>query len=112
MLQIFGTVDTPPGVEKYGWLEHGGLTSLISNLVKFIALVAGLYALVNLVLAGLQYISASGDPKKTSEAWQKIYMSGIGLLIIVSSFTIAGIISWIFFGDWNFLLLPAIYGPN
>jgi len=119
MLQIFGQVSPPPGVDKYGDIRYGsgsqdsyGLTKLISNLILTIAAIAGVWALINMVLAGLEFMSAQGDPKKTAAAWQKINMSGIGLLIIVSSFVIAALIGWIFFGEWNYILIPRIYGPG
>ena len=51
MLQIFGSVDMPPGVEKYGILQAGGLISFLSNIIKLISIGAGIFSLVNLVLA-------------------------------------------------------------
>ncbi|MBU0619172.1 hypothetical protein KKD62_02970 [Patescibacteria group bacterium] len=112
MLQIFGSVDMPPGVEKYGILQAGGLISFLSNIIKLISIGAGIFSLVNLVLAGLGFIGSSGDPKKTAAAWEKIWMSLIGLLIIVSSFVLAAIIGYIIFGSVNAILIPQIYGPD
>ena len=113
MLQILGTIKAPPGVEDYGGnFSSGGLVIFISNIIRFISVAAGIYALINLILAGLEYIGSDGDPKKTSQAWQKIYMSGLGLLVIVASFVIAAIIGYMFFGEWRSILMPEIYGPG
>ena len=113
MLNIFGKVEAPQGVRTYGELTNGsGLITFLGNLLLFIRVIAGIYALINLILAGLEYIGSDGDPKKTSQAWQKIYMSGLGLLVIVASFVIAAIIGYMFFGEWRSILMPEIYGPG
>lgn len=113
-LSIFGRIETPPGVEKYGGIAYGGtgLIDFLSNIIKLIAVGGGLFSLINLILAGLGYISASGDPKKTAAAWSKIWMSLVGLLIIVSSFVLAAVFGYIFFGKWSAILAPQIYGPG
>lgn len=110
MLQLFGSITNP--VSSYGDLQDDGLINFISNIIKFVTIAAGLFAFINLILAGFMYLSAGGDSKKTSEAWAKIYMSLIGLVIIVSSYTIAAIVGIILFNDPTAILSPKIYGPG
>lgn len=115
MASPFGTIINP--LEKsYGGLystEPGmGLIGFISNLIKFITIGAGLFAFINLIIAGFGYIGAGSDTKKTAEAWARIYMSLIGLVIIVSSYAIAGIIGLLLFKDATAILSPKIYGPG
>lgn len=107
---FFGSV-TPPEFFKYGSYETG-LTAFISNIIKFLTIVAGLWALINFVMAGLQYISSQGDPKAVEQAWGKIWMSLIGLIIIATAYGLIALLSYLLFGDVGLILRPRIYGPG
>ncbi len=107
---IIGEVKNPVMPSGYQGLE--GLSLFISNAIKLLAVVAGIWALVNFVLAGLQFISSQGDPKGVSQAWSKIWMALIGLLVIATAFALTGLLSYLLFGDVNFLLTPKVYGPG
>lgn len=109
MANTFGPIDNP--LPNYGDLQTGGLLKFLSNFVNLFITVAGLFAFINLIIAGFQYISSGGDPKLTQAAWGKINMSLIGLVIIVGSFALAGIMGKILFGNWNAILSPQIVGP-
>lgn len=109
---IIGKVVPPPGVNVYGEIQKGGLVNFLNNLLKLLIVVAGLYALINLIFAGYQFISAGGDPKNVEKAWSKIWQSLLGLFIVAASFALAGIIGWLIFGDPGAILAPRIYGPG
>lgn len=102
----------PNGYGGVLFTQGSGLISFISNIIKFATVAAGLFALINLIIAGYTYISAGADSKKTSEAWSRIYMSLIGLVVIASSYVIAGIIGLVIFGRPDAILSPQIYGPG
>lgn len=105
---IVGTVDNPI---KYGGVQTG-LIPFFSNVLRLVFAVAGIYAFINLILAGYGYMSAGGDAKAVSKAWDRIWQTLIGLAIIAGSFVIAALIGYLFFGDPMFMLQPSIYGPN
>lgn len=109
---IMGKVTPPPGVDVYGEIQKGGLVNFLNNLLKLLIIVAGLYALINLIFAGYQFISAGGDPKNVEKAWSKIWQSLLGLFIVAAAFALAGIIGWLMFGDPGAILAPRIYGPG
>jgi len=114
MLQIVGQVTPPPGISKWTTTGGGaipGLTPFLSTLIKLVTVIAGLYALLNLILAGYQFISAGGDPKSIEKAWAKIWQSLLGLLIIAGSFLLAAIFGWLLFGDPSAIISPQIYLP-
>jgi hypothetical protein len=90
----------------------GGLIGFLSNVLRFIAIAGGLWSLVNMVIAGFTYISAGHDPKQTVLAWQKIYMSLIGLVVIVASYAIAALLGFLLFDNPSAILNPQIYGPG
>jgi hypothetical protein len=110
---MWGTINPPPGVDIYQQQVGTGEIAIIlfaSNIIRLVAVLAGVWSLFNLVMAGFKYITAANDVKAVETAWTSIYMSLIGLIIIVSSFTIAGIVGLIFFGDATFILNPQLSG--
>ncbi len=106
MIGIFGTITNPT---QYPSVKGQGLFTFLSNLFKFAATAAGIFMIVQIILAGFSFISASGNPKQTEAAWAKIWQSLLGLVIISAAFIIAGIIGR--FTGIN-ILSPKIYGPS
>jgi len=89
-----------------------GLIIFLSNVLKLLIVLAGLFGLLNLILAGWGYIGSNGEPEKIKAAQAKMLNSLLGLIIIAASFTIAAIIGWILFGDVTMIISPKIYGPG
>ncbi len=85
-----------------------GLISLINTLLRLTFIVAGLWAFINIILAGFGFLSAGGDDKKIAKSWAQMWQSLIGILIIVSSFVIAAIIGIVLFNDPSAILVPKI----
>ena len=112
---IIGEIKPPSWLSKHGATEVGenfGLINFFSNALRLLTVVAGLWGVLNLILAGYGFISSGGDQEKIQSAQSKIWNSLIGLIIIAASFTIAAIIGWIFFGDAGIILNPKVYGPS
>ena len=115
--EIIGTITPPSRLEKHGSLEVGGeggfgLINFLSNILRLISVVAGLWALVNLLLAGIGFISSAGDSEKVSQASSKIWQTLMGLVVIATAYTLAAIIGWILFGNAGMIINPKIYGPG
>lgn len=89
MLQIFGPIQNPTQYQSQG---GSGLFTLLSNIFKLAGVIAGIFFIVQLILAGYGYLSSNGDPKKTEAAWAKITQSLIGLIIVASAFVIASVV--------------------
>lgn len=111
---IIGPVNPPPGVKD--WIGSGneaasGLVPFFNALIKLLIIGAGLYALLNLIFAGYQFMSAGGDPKNIEKAWAKIWQTLVGLAIITGAFVLTALISWILFKDPTAILAPKITGP-
>lgn len=103
---IIGNISSPT---KYASTNGSGLFALLNNIFKLVGVVAGIFFIVQIIMAGFTYLSASGDPKKTETAFAKIWQSIIGLIIVTSAFIIAGFIGQITGID---PLNPTIYGPQ
>lgn len=69
---------------------------LVANLYLTIVIVSGIYAFINLGLAGFQYISSSGDKVGLEQARIKITHSLLGLAIVVAAFAIAAVVKPLF----------------
>jgi uncharacterized membrane protein len=110
--QIIGTVSPPPFMKDSYSDFKSGITAFVSNMLKLLTIVAGLWALINFVLAGLAFISAAGDQKIIENAWKQIYMSLVGLVVIVLAYALTALISFLLFGDPSIILHPKIYGPG
>lgn len=104
-----GTVQNPL---PYTSVANGGLTLFLTNILRFVFVIAGIYAFINLILAGFGYMSAGGDSKAMSKAWDKIWQTLLGLAIIAGSFVIAAVIGYIIFNDPMFMLKLTVYGPK
>ena len=65
------------------------------DIMKFVNLalwVAGIVAVIVVIIAGINYSLSSGDPAKTASAKNAILYSVIGLVIIASAIAITGYI--------------------
>lgn len=112
---IIGDIEPPDWVAKHGSLEVGGaggfgLINFFSNALRLLTIAAGLWTIINLILAGLEFITSSGDKDAVTKAQDKIWHSLIGLVIIAVSYTLAVIIGWIFFGNATMIIKPQITG--
>ena len=114
LFQFFGTVDPPAAIQRYDTAAGGGdsigLLLFASNAVRLIAIIAGIFSFFNIIMAGFKYITSANDAKGVEQAWKSIYMSLIGLLIIVLAVAVTGVISWMLFGDATYILNPTIQG--
>lgn len=106
---IFGEVESP---YEYSYWGITGMVFFLNNVLKLLFVVGGLLVLFNLVFAGFQFLNAGGDPKAIETAWNKIWQSLVGLLIIATSFLVAAIAGHILFGDATAILQPKLYGPG
>lgn len=116
MIQVIGQITPPaPFVEgKYGDIGQpgAGLVGFLNNIIRLLIVVGGVWAFINLVLAGYGFLSAGDDPKKMTAAWSKIWQSMLGLLFILGSFILAAIFGYLLFGRAGAILNPKLYGPG
>lgn len=106
----FGTIDQPAGLDKYGTAPGPAIGKFIQLGLRTLIIVAGIYALFNLILAGYAFMSAGDDSKKVEGAWAKIWQTLLGLAFAAGSFVLAALFGQLIFGDPFFLLKPTIPG--
>lgn len=106
---LWGEISPPPGVSRWGADPFkGGMVGFLNAILRIIFVIAGLFAFFNFIIAGFQYLQAGGDPKAVGAAWNRIWKSLLGLVVIVSSFVLAAIFGWLIFGDPMAILAPEI----
>ena len=107
---ILGGVEAPDSIAKLNSTSGIGILSFLSRLLNFGAIIGGIIVVGNFIGAGLMYISGAGNTDTHVKVRDRITYSVIGLLIIVSAYTIMGLMGLIFFKDATFLLNPRLQG--
>jgi hypothetical protein len=79
------------GTDAYG-LPSSNPTSILSTGLNAAYFVAGAVAVIMLIIAGLNYITASGDPGKMTKAKNTILYAIIGLVIIIAASAITNFV--------------------
>ncbi|HYD34894.1 MAG TPA: hypothetical protein VD999_02405 [Vitreimonas sp.] len=110
---VFGKVSPPPGVQLYSGTGGNqiGILAFMSTLIRVATVIAGIWVMFQFILAGYEYITASGDASAHNKVRERLTMSVIGLILIVTSYTVAALIGLIVFDDAGFILNPIIKGP-
>lgn len=111
---VVGTITNPlPGAYKnVAGTGNTGAIFFLSNILRLVFVVAGIWAFINFIIAGFQYMTAGGDSKALTAAWGRIWQTLVGLIFIIGSFALAALVGQLFFGDPNAILSPTIYGPQ
>lgn len=113
---VFGTIKQPKGVAEFnkqaGGTDGIGIIIFASNLIKIVTIVAGIIVFVNFIMAGYSFITSDGNANANEKVKNQITMSVIGLVLIVLSYTIVAVLSFIIFGDASYILDPKITGPS
>lgn len=110
---IVGEIKSP--ITTYGGVtqaQGGGLILFLTNILRIIFIAAGIFAFFNIIGAGFGFMTAGGDSKKITQAWDKMWQSLLGLVLIVGSFALAALFGQLVFGDPKFILSPQIFGPG
>lgn len=85
-----------------------GIMVFLNSLLRLVFIVAGIWGFLNLIIAGFGFMTAGGDTKKVTQAWDRIWQSLLGLLIIVASFLLAAIFGLLLFKDPMAILQPKL----
>jgi len=99
-----GDLELPSGIPS----DIAQTTPFVSSIIRFIVIIAGLFALWQFLTGGLGMISAGGDKNKVAEAQSKITMAITGLVVVTASFLIIGIVSQLLFGSFTAILIPQL----
>lgn len=68
------------------------LATILSTVIGVFTIVAGIYFLLQFLIAGLDWIGSSGNPEKLKNAQSKITNALIGLIIVVIAYAITSLV--------------------
>jgi hypothetical protein len=61
--------------------DSSGVNSVFHGIVVLISFIAGIIAVIMIILAGIRYITSAGDPNKVSGAKNTLIYALIGILV-------------------------------
>jgi hypothetical protein len=102
----FGPITLPGSLSTQ--TPEAGIHNLLQTVIYVLLAGAGIYALINFILAGYAFMSAGDDPKKVAGAWAKIWQTALGLAVAAGAFVLAALFGQLIFKDWTFILNPKI----
>lgn len=80
-----------PATKLTGTSTIGELLS--QNVLNLVFVIIGILFLINIVMAGWDYMLSTGDPKKISAASTRILNGVVGLILAVTAFLIVRIVA-------------------
>jgi hypothetical protein len=107
-MDIFGNIPQPSPLTNFGDVETGAIGNFLNIILRTLIAVGGVYALINLILAGYSFMSAGDDTKKVAGAWAKIWQTLLGLAFVAGSFVLAAIFGKLLYNNWAAILTPEI----
>jgi NhaP-type Na+/H+ or K+/H+ antiporter len=117
MLGIFGDIKNPFDSSGFNVSNYtttnpgGGLIIILSNLYKVAIAFAGVYTLINFILAGYGFLSAGGDTKLVQKSQERIWRSVLGLAIVAGAMLLARLVGIFIFYNATTLYQPRIFTP-
>ena len=90
-----------PGLGPFGLIDFSApessagitqITQVVSTIVGFITIVAGIFFMFQFMIGGFNWISSAGDKQKLETAQNRISQGIIGLIIVVAAYSVIAII--------------------
>jgi len=117
MLNLFTVLAAPLTDVTYAQVDVGfkipSFDLVLTFILRFFFIVAGLIALVYLLLGALGWITSGGNKENVDKAREKIQAAIIGIILIFVVLAIVGIIEQVFFpGDSGLGITKPIHFPE
>ena len=91
---IFGCISPPVNIPGIGGSDPAApVGSLFTVIVRMVITIAALLTLGYLLWGGFDWITSGGDKEKVTKAQQKITYAVIGIIFVMLSFGIFGVIA-------------------
>lgn len=73
--------------------NNWGGESILTSLLSMVYMIAGLVAVIGIVMGGFWYVTSNGEPEKIKRGKNAIIYSSIGIVVVLMAFGITGFIS-------------------
>jgi hypothetical protein len=84
-----------------GGADDRPIQSLVGQFLSLLYALAGVSAILMIIIGGYRYMAASGDPKATQEAKETISSAVTGLVLVLMAFLIAQFVGGVFGIDFT-----------
>ena len=75
-------------------LPDGNVNTQLQNAINIIYMIAGVIAVIIIIIAGIQYSLSNGNAQTVSKAKNAIIYSLVGLIVVASAFVITNYVLW------------------
>jgi len=82
--EIFNPLNTALG----GSADNGQLGSLVARIINWAVAIAGLLAIIFIIISGYQYMTSVGDPGQAKNAMGNLTFAIIGLVVVLTAYVI------------------------
>lgn len=89
---LFGSAATTSSGGINGLVNMSG-EELLANALNLTYFIAGIVAVIVIIISGMSYATSNGDPAKITKAKNMIMYAVVGLIIILVAFTITGFVT-------------------
>lgn len=93
LLQLAVRIDLGSGPGQVDNVPTTGGNDILYNALNIAYFVAGVIAVIVIIVAGINYASSGGDSAKVSKAKNQILFAIIGIILILSAFAITNFIT-------------------
>ncbi|MEX0896301.1 MAG: hypothetical protein WDZ94_05235 [Patescibacteria group bacterium] len=108
LAQLTNPVTGDFGSDTTGAQEGTLFTNYFVMIWNTIITVGALLVLAYFLWGAVEWITSAGDSGKLQSARNRMFHAFIGLLLLVSAYTLIGFISYLFFGDEFNILQPVL----
>ncbi len=93
---LHGPTGSPLTIPPSNVTELGTkLTRAISVIIGFLTIIAGIWFLIQTILAGYAYMSAGGDKEKVHQSQKRLTQSTMGLIIVILALFFTSLLGYI-----------------
>jgi hypothetical protein len=91
-----GKLNEGPGLGPFGNIDLSNplvqVAKVISLIIGFITIVAGIFFMIQLMIGGIEWISSTGDKTKLQKAQDRITNAILGLIVVAAAYAITGLV--------------------
>lgn len=85
LILLAAKLDAPDAIPKSGDV-------LLTNILNLAYFVAGIIAVVVIIIAGIMYVASSGDSSRVNIAKNALTYALVGLIVVVSAFALTNFV--------------------
>ena len=94
MKLAFSIKEVFPPAQITGYGEASGVGVLASDIILILTGVAGIVAIIFIIIGGFKFLTSSGDEKKLASATGTLNYAIIGLAVVILAFVIIKVVQY------------------